>query len=53
MTVNDEVKLAREGTKVTDGSMSQREMALNKFRLKRKERCFEKKVLIYIQLYGS
>ncbi|CAL9084078.1 unnamed protein product [Musa textilis] len=43
--VNDEVKLACEGTKATDGgSMSQREMALNKFRLKRKERCFEKKV---------
>ncbi|THU71776.1 hypothetical protein C4D60_Mb04t05050 [Musa balbisiana] len=44
VTANDEVKLAHEGTKVTDGSMSQREMALNKFRLKRKERCFEKKV---------
>ncbi|KAJ8485586.1 hypothetical protein OPV22_018071 [Ensete ventricosum] len=42
--VNDEVKSTHEGTKVTDGSMSRREMALNKFRLKRKERCFEKKV---------
>ncbi|RWW47105.1 hypothetical protein BHE74_00046944, partial [Ensete ventricosum] len=48
--VNDEVKSTHEGTKVTDGSMSRREMALNKFRLKRKERCFEKKVLIYIRL---
>ncbi|KAG6485032.1 two-component response regulator-like PRR95 [Zingiber officinale] len=47
MTVsgNDEDKLAYDGTKPADCHLlTQREMALNKFRLKRKERCFEKKV---------
>ncbi|URD99760.1 Two-component response regulator-like [Musa troglodytarum] len=46
MTLNltDQGKLTCEGTKPINCSMSQREMALNKFRLKRKDRCFEKKV---------
>ncbi|XP_074571848.1 two-component response regulator-like PRR95 isoform X2 [Curcuma longa] len=42
---NDEDKLAYDGTKPADcHHLTQRELALNKFRLKRKERCFEKKV---------
>ncbi|WOK92895.1 two-component response regulator-like PRR95 isoform X1 [Canna indica] len=47
MTVsgNDEANLVCEGMKPADcHRLTQREMALNKFRLKRKERCFEKKV---------
>ncbi|CAL9151762.1 unnamed protein product [Musa hybrid cultivar] len=46
MTVRltDQEKLTCEGTKPINCSMSQREMALNKFRQKRKDRCFEKKV---------
>ncbi|OVA04690.1 Signal transduction response regulator [Macleaya cordata] len=42
---NDEGLLGHDGTKGMDPLRStQREMALNKFRLKRKDRCFEKKV---------
>ncbi|XP_042453697.1 two-component response regulator-like PRR95 isoform X1 [Zingiber officinale] len=45
MTGNDEGKIASDGTKPADcHGLTQRELALNKFRLKRKERCFEKKV---------
>lgn len=42
---NNESHCAHEGIRLTDlQRLSQREAALNKFRLKRKERCFEKKV---------
>lgn len=42
---NAESQFAPEGIKLTDlQRFNQREAALNKFRLKRKERCFEKKV---------
>lgn len=45
--INDECK---DGTKLEDcRCLTQREIALTKFRLKRKERCFEKKVQIYAQ----
>ncbi|KAJ8485567.1 hypothetical protein OPV22_018052 [Ensete ventricosum] len=44
VSLTDQGKLTCEGTKPINCSMSQREMALNKFRLKRKDRCFEKKV---------
>ncbi|KAJ8460248.1 hypothetical protein OPV22_033174 [Ensete ventricosum] len=45
VTRNDESKLTCDGSTPEDCHLlTQREIALNKFRLKRKERCFEKKV---------
>ncbi|XP_065024584.1 two-component response regulator-like PRR95 isoform X1 [Musa acuminata AAA Group] len=45
VTGNDESKLTCDGSIPEDCHLlTQREIALNKFRLKRKERCFEKKV---------
>ncbi|KAG9455464.1 hypothetical protein H6P81_008368 [Aristolochia fimbriata] len=40
----DEGPLTNDGVRVVDYRSSQREAALTKFRLKRKDRCFEKKV---------
>ncbi|XP_074587205.1 two-component response regulator-like PRR95 [Curcuma longa] len=45
MSGNGEGKIASDETKPADcHGLTQRELALNKFRLKRKDRCFEKKV---------
>nr|XP_010909921.1 two-component response regulator-like PRR95 isoform X2 [Elaeis guineensis] len=42
---NNDGTIAHEGTKPMDfHQLSQREVALNKFRMKRKDRCYEKKV---------
>lgn len=52
----DQVAVVRNGTESGNESSHRsvlREVALSKFRLKRKDRCFEKKVYIYLSIIGS